>query len=400
MITINSLVSSGKVPISPLFSGWNATRTLSHVTVIEDVRIQKWMRGREFLLVSTKTLSSIEDIPLFVATLDRMRCSALAIKKTDSVDMPVNLMSEAEKRHLPLFLIADNATYLDVMTPINDLLIRDEQRSFFDTLTARHLIDSPSPSLEELQLEGVKDFRNERVIACHSSMIPYTRSPRYELEEVMPLVDSLTSLIFDTAEKMAAQKLIDAHVMLADTLEIQALLFLPAEADAGTIFERMGELLSEAPFPIGVSQACSCLHAHEAAQQARFAFYAGDLVLGSDTTIRNYRDVEFYRLVQDFVESESACTLFAQTDRLVDHPQLLETLSTFFMMNEQIKPTSEYLFIHVNTLRYRLEQISKITGLDWTNTPDKIRLFLGVIHIRQRKGLCSNGTSGHSPRRR
>ena len=400
MITLNSLVNSGTVPITPLFSGWNATRTLSHVTIIEDVRIQKWMRGKEFLLVSTKTLSDIEDIPEFVGTLDHMRCSALAIKVTEGIEVPADLLGEAERRRLPLFLIARDATYLDVMTPINNLLIRDERRSFFDALTARHLIDSPSPSLEEIQLDGVEDFRSERVIACHSNMIPYTQSPRYELEELMPLIDSLTSLFIDAAEEMAAQKLIDAHVMLADTLEIQALLFLPASANEGAIFERIEELLSNAPLPIGVSQACSCLHAHEAALQARFAFCAGDLALGPDTTIRNYRDVEFYRLVEDFVGSEETCSLFAQTDRLADHPQLLETLLTFFMMNEQLKPTSERLFIHVNTLRYRLEQVTKITGLDWTSTPDKIRLFLGIIHIRQRKELHRNGTSGHSPRRR
>lgn len=400
MITLNSLVSSGKVPISPLFSGWNAARTLSHVTIIEDVRIQKWMRGKEFLLVNTKTLSDIEDVPAFVATLERMHCSALAIKVTDGIKPPEDLLAEAEKRHLPLFLIAENATYLDVMIPINDLLISDERRSFFDALTARHLIDSPSPSLEEIQLEGVEDFRSERVIACHSSMIPRVQSPRYELEDLMPLVDALTSLIVDAAEEMVSQGLIDAHVLLADTLEIQELLFLPPETDAGAVFSRIDGLLSGAPFPIGVSQACDCLHAHEAALQARFAFCAGDLVLGSETTVRRYRDVEFYRLVEDFVGSEATCSLFAQTDRLADHPQLLETLSTFFMMNEQLKPTSERLFIHVNTLRYRLEQITKITGLDWTSTPDKIRLFLGIIHIRQRRGLHGNGTSGHSPRRR
>lgn len=154
MITLNSLVSSGKVPISPLFSGWNAARTLSHVTIIEDVRIQKWMRGKEFLLVSTKTLSDIEDVPAFVATLERMHCSALAIKVTDGIKPPEDLLAEAEKRHLPLFLIAENATYLDVMIPINDLLISDERRSFFDALTRATSLTAPRPRLRRFSSRG------------------------------------------------------------------------------------------------------------------------------------------------------------------------------------------------------------------------------------------------------
>ena len=53
-----------------------------------------------------------------------------------------------------------------------------------------------------------------------------------------------------------------------------------------------------------------------------------------------------------------------QTEKLLgpvfSDPELAETLVTYLDSGENMKLTSEKLFIHINTLKYRLQRISKL----------------------------------------
>jgi DNA-binding PucR family transcriptional regulator len=52
---------------------------------------------------------------------------------------------------------------------------------------------------------------------------------------------------------------------------------------------------------------------------------------------------------------------------------LIRTLRTFFDANCSQRVASERLFIHHKTLRYRLEQIKQLTGLDLSRHDDRVR---------------------------
>ena len=42
---------------------------------------------------------------------------------------------------------------------------------------------------------------------------------------------------------------------------------------------------------------------------------------------------------------------------------LIETLATYFLHGGSIEATARALFVHPNTVRYRLEQVAEVTGL-------------------------------------
>ena len=70
----------------------------------------------------------------------------------------------------------------------------------------------------------------------------------------------------------------------------------------------------------------------------------------------------------------------------LDHePELLETLQVFFDEDCCISPTAGRLSIHRNTLGYRLDKITSLTGLDPRHFDDavQIRLALVVRSLRQ-----------------
>lgn len=58
--------------------------------------------------------------------------------------------------------------------------------------------------------------------------------------------------------------------------------------------------------------------------------------------------------------------------------QLLKTLDALFECNGNVKDCSNALFIHRNTLRYRLEKITEITGLSTTNFVGLAELYIAT----------------------
>lgn len=67
--------------------------------------------------------------------------------------------------------------------------------------------------------------------------------------------------------------------------------------------------------------------------------------------------------------------LINQTDK---DNALMETLKTYFMFQGNQRKVAKELFIHYNTVAYRLEQISEKTGLDLQNYSDRLRAELAL----------------------
>ena len=71
----------------------------------------------------------------------------------------------------------------------------------------------------------------------------------------------------------------------------------------------------------------------------------------------------------------------------LDHePELLETLDAFFSEDCCSSSTASRLSIHRNTLSYRLEKITSLTGLDPRYFDDAVQirlaLLLRALHIK------------------
>ena len=77
-------------------------------------------------------------------------------------------------------------------------------------------------------------------------------------------------------------------------------------------------------------------------------------------------------------QEEMLGSLLAQENSL----ELLRTLESYFAHNGNISQTAEALFIHRNTLIYRLERISTILNLDLEKPETRLALQL-ALHIHR-----------------
>ena len=67
--------------------------------------------------------------------------------------------------------------------------------------------------------------------------------------------------------------------------------------------------------------------------------------------------------------------------------ETLNTLNKFFENNLNVSETSRQLFVHRNTLVYRIEKIQKSTGLDLRSFDDALTFKIAMMVVNYMKYL-------------
>ncbi len=102
-----------------------------------------------------------------------------------------------------------------------------------------------------------------------------------------------------------------------------------------------------------------------------------------------FPDLSVYRLLLQIDDSpELKAFQHEILGPLLDHEngkELIRTLEVYFERNGNLKKTAHNLYIHRNTLIYRLERIHEITGLDLDNPETRLALQL-TLHIHKMLG--------------
>jgi purine catabolism regulator len=97
-----------------------------------------------------------------------------------------------------------------------------------------------------------------------------------------------------------------------------------------------------------------------------------------------FGDLGVYRLLYAFRQSAELAAFCEETlAPLVDYDakngmSLVETLDVFFRCDASLRAAADALFLHRNSLAYRLRRVAEITGLNLDNLEDRLRLQLAL----------------------
>lgn len=134
---------------------------------------------------------------------------------------------------------------------------------------------------------------------------------------------------------------------------------------------------------VGISEKADHLHdLQQAYEEARDALELGGLVHGSGA-IAFFRQLGVYRLLKDcapplradFVESVLGPMLALEMQK---GEVLIETLKAYLKANGQAKQAGDALYVHANTVKYRLHQIEELTGHSPETSEGRLNLMLAM----------------------
>jgi len=152
------------------------------------------------------------------------------------------------------------------------------------------------------------------------------------------------------------------------------------------LFEELNLLFPGSTVQIGYSNIRGNMgELKQALEEADRALQAVGIGLLERTSIAAYKDMGLYRLIMGVKNTEALWGIFYETTApLLEYDRrnkgnLLETLKAY-LHSGSIKKSSEVLFIHRHTMKYRLEQIRKLTGYNPYLPADALQLNIG-LHV-------------------
>ena len=189
------------------------------------------------------------------------------------------------------------------------------------------------------------------LIRFHSKgeMVPYDMVqnlfPDRSKDSVISIGESSIVVVKEVKPNTEVKELEQIARSLADTLSAE--FYAQVSVGIGTIVDNLKELA-------------------RSYKEAQLALEVGK-IFDSEKNINSYENLGIGRLIYQL--PTTLCEMFLQEvfkkDSLdsLDH-ETLTTIQCFFDNNLNVSETSRKLFVHRNTLVYRLEKIRKITGLD------------------------------------
>jgi DNA-binding PucR family transcriptional regulator len=119
-------------------------------------------------------------------------------------------------------------------------------------------------------------------------------------------------------------------------------------------------------------------------ESARHAAAMAELDRSSHVSIVSSDEVISYARLLAAVPDEVRRMFAARVlGRLLEYDEahqagLFETLRTFLAQSGSWRRTAEELFLHVNTVRYRITRVEELTGRDLSRLDDRVDLLLAL----------------------
>ena len=125
--------------------------------------------------------------------------------------------------------------------------------------------------------------------------------------------------------------------------------------------------------------------AHEAQTTTRFAMYAN-----RHTAIHYFDDYKFYAVADKVEEEHWESYLTNGFKQMLEYDdkngtEYLRTLQCYMTNDAHVQKTSEELFLHKNTLFYRLKRIKELFGIDMEANKDLLKLYFSFALYKLNK---------------
>ena len=142
----------------------------------------------------------------------------------------------------------------------------------------------------------------------------------------------------------------------------------------------------EEKFALSLSQGIGQVHPladlRQSFYQARIALTLPRL-LGKNHFVQKFSELGIYYPIfcQELQDIRTFC--MQTLDKIIEHDErtdgdLLPTLRKLLDSNVNMKSTADSLFIHVNTLYYRVNKIEELLKIDFSNMDNRVNLFIAI----------------------
>ena len=242
-------------------------------------------------------------------------------------------------------------------TFFNNMVEDDDESGFYRKILFNKL--EPGEMEEGIEKHRIRDRARRAVIVLQYSEADYSVSEM--IRNIFPEENGLIvelgrgrlAYIMELKDEEGVTVLGRKCRSMVDTIEEE--LMVSVQAGIGNIVENFGTI-------------------HMSCTNAELALSVGD-IFEYENNISDYNTLGIGKLIytsdrkvlEDFLDE----SVSRKTFELLDD-EIIKTVQSFFKNNLNISETARQMYLHRNTLVYRIEKVMKITGLDLRNFDDAV----------------------------
>ncbi len=360
------------------------------VTVMEVPDVIQWLRGEDFLITSLYAIGDDEEKQCrLLYDLLETRSACLAIKTGKYAHRICDKMIDiANKNHFPLLRIPYEMTYIDIIMDAMNVIMTESNRKEMLGKYISDIIFHPSPNEGLLQEEGrllkvdiEKDFFQSLILEFDTDEMQegnVFRMIRFAVDRLANFTESLSEELFCGSFKMEKGMFFLLYSREEEGLE-QYLPFVLTE---------MRVILDSLSIPCDWKVGIGTIRKNAAGircsyEEAVQAMELGRIMEPMKKTYQ-FRDLELYSSLREILQHKQE-SLFTSILGKLKNQELVDTLVIYFECNGNMDETASRMYTHKNTIKYRLNKIKELTGLDVKNQEDNFKLYFMVLE----KKLCS-----------
>lgn len=359
MVKLSELLSNKGLSRIKFLTSSNGPDTLvKEITVMEVPEVSRWLKGNELVITSLYAVKdSVDSQVSLIKELKGVNCSGLLVKLGPYVEKLDNrVVKMAEELGIPILTIPKDMTYVDIIGLGIRIIHREEEDIFcIENVLKKILRKQNVEELEINELERLFEVSNLEELyfliilsttdQCWNKIAHQVIT--YKIRHSKYYVNAIISR--DKEELINNKKVLENMI-----LEIKNCQFLIGKTRKNLFeFKKEYELL------------CKTLDDYE--------------LIKSEKVIYHKKDIEEYINEYKFYKTKGKKYYH---DYLVDLDiEDILTLSAYINNNLNIIETSEELFLHKNTIRYRLSNIEERTKLNLSNFQDLIKLHYALKYL-------------------
>lgn len=361
-------------------------RQILWVHYLENPNYIEFLNGEDLILTTAYTIEKKEDFLNLLYKLNEKNIAGLVISDKDELENAFYLedgIKLANKLHIPIFQLPWKIAMSDLTNSLCRAIIENERKSFSinhffhniiysrrlnnnDLELARELGYNPQLDYFSFILEYDDDNLDIRNSNNHKNLI---------LEKILNIVDNnkLSFIYTIDNNKLLSMVASQSNVSFYPEDFIKLILNEFPELLLKNISMAIGSYFQELnSFKDSILQALLCLD---------------NKIEGKN--IYEFQKLPIYQLIyymKDLSILEESFNITLKNLIIYDkdnNTNLINTLKVYLQNDKHLQNTANDLFIHINTLRYRLQRIEEILKLDLkdSETVFNLRLIFQIEHF-------------------
>ena len=383
-------------------------RVIQSAHLIDQPDAWNWIRAGELIFISGVSMENpVTELPDLFRKCCQKQITGMAVAIGPYIlDLPQELIQLSNDSNVPLIVIPWECHVNDVIYHIyQDIFSGKDQSHTLDDLMQNLITsDDPESYADKLQRFGyhpaLPHLVADGLVFPENISASHTQSPSNpaELHENEDDTENHIVLLYREFLNRMLCRLRIPVCITSEKNHILALIELSEKKNDRNGITIMTEILQNSieqfihlypgtSLQIGISNPCSSLsHLQKALTEARHALTVVRVEQKINTCI-NYKSAGawqlFLSLSGEKLESIIRDTLGPlMSDDLTDGEELLRTLDAYFEHDRHLKETADTLFIHPNTLKYRLNKIREILSCDFSDVHTCFNLQM-ALQIRR-----------------